>query len=58
MEWKVLKSKYLAQDKPWFTTRVDTVQLPNGEILENYYVLEYPDWVTIIAITTEEEFVL
>ncbi|WP_235298333.1 NUDIX hydrolase [Portibacter marinus] len=57
MEWKVLKSRYISRDKPWFTARVDTVKLPNGEVLENYYVLEYPDWVTVIAITEEDQFV-
>jgi ADP-ribose pyrophosphatase len=57
MKWKVLKSKYIANDPPWFTTRVDTVQLPNGEVLENYYVLEYPDWVTVLALTEDEQFV-
>lgn len=57
MKWKVLKSRYIAKDPPWFTTRADTVELPNGEVLENYYVLEYPDWVTVIAITDLDEFV-
>lgn len=58
MKWKVLKSKYLAKDPPWFQVRVDTVQLPSGEILENYYVLEYPDWVTVLAITKEDKVVM
>jgi ADP-ribose pyrophosphatase len=57
MKWKVLKSRYIAKDPPWFTTRVDTVQLPSGEVLENYYVLEYPDWVIVLAITDEDKFV-
>ncbi|GLR15541.1 NUDIX hydrolase [Portibacter lacus] len=57
MEWKVLSSKYIAKDPPWFTTRVDKVELPNGEILDNYYVLEYPDWAIALALTEDDKFI-
>lgn len=56
-KWKVLKSEYLSR-KPWFTVRKDHVRLPNGNEIEDYYVLEYPDWVNIIAITKEKKFVM
>ncbi len=58
MKWKVLESTYLRKDPPWFQVRVERVQLPNNEILENYYVLEYPNWVAVIAITTDDKIVL
>jgi 8-oxo-dGTP pyrophosphatase MutT (NUDIX family) len=32
--------------------------LPNGTIIEDYNVLEYPDWVNIVAITPEGMVVL
>jgi 8-oxo-dGTP pyrophosphatase MutT (NUDIX family) len=32
--------------------------LPNGTIIEDYNVLEYPDWVNIVAITPERMAVL
>ncbi|RAJ08835.1 8-oxo-dGTP pyrophosphatase MutT (NUDIX family) [Chitinophaga skermanii] len=55
--WKVLNSSYVSQ-RPWFTARVDHVQLPNGNEIEEYYILEYPEWVNVIAITKEKEFVM
>lgn len=58
MKWKVISSKYLANDPPWYTTRVETVELPNGEVLENYYILEYPNWVSVIAITEDNQIVM
>ena len=58
MKWKVLASKYLAKDAPWFTVRVEKVELPNGEILENYYILEYPHWACVIAITVDHKIVM
>jgi 8-oxo-dGTP pyrophosphatase MutT (NUDIX family) len=56
MRWKTLKSEYLIR-RPWLTARRDAVQLPNGEINDEFYVLEYPDWVNIIAITTDGKYV-
>lgn len=55
-KWKVLKSEYLHQ-RPWLTVRKEEVQLPNGNIIPEYYILEYPDWVNVIAITKERKFV-
>lgn len=55
--WKVLMSEYLAR-KPWFTVRHESLALPDGGRIEDYYVFEYPDWVNVIAITKEGRFVL
>ena len=56
MKWKTLLQKYLIE-KPWLTARVDKVELPTGAIIDEYYVLEYPDWVNTIAITKDGMFV-
>jgi len=56
MTWKTLKKEYLIQ-RPWLTARRDVVELPDGRINNEYYVLEYPDWVNIIAITNDNKFV-
>lgn len=57
MNWKTLDSKYLFK-KPWLTARVDKVQLPTGAIIDEYYILEYPEWVNTIAINKDGQFVL
>ncbi|MDE6207997.1 MAG: NUDIX hydrolase [Muribaculaceae bacterium] len=56
-KWKLLESEYLYR-RPWLTARRDKVELPDGRIHPEYYVLEYPSWVNIIAITEDGEFVL
>lgn len=56
-KWKILESRYLIR-RPWLTARVDKVELPNGVVHPEYYVLEYPTWVNIIAITTDGCFVM
>ena len=56
-KWEVLHSEYLIQ-RPWLTARRDCVRLPNGVENDEYYVLEYPDWVNVIAITAEGKFLM
>lgn len=55
--WKILESEYLIK-RPWLTARRDKVQLPDGRINDEYYVLEYPDFVNVIAITTDGMFIM
>ena len=57
MHWKIIDSEYIIR-RPWLTARRDTVQLPDGRINDEYYILEYPDWVNVIAITKGGEFVM
>ncbi len=56
-KWKTLSSEYLFK-RPWLTARKDVVQLPNGRVYDEYYVLEYPDWIGVIAITEDGRMVL
>lgn len=55
-KWKVLRSEYLAR-RPWFTVRRESVALPNGTVVPEWYIFEFPDWVNVIALTREGEFV-
>ncbi len=57
MKWEVLESEYLHR-RPWLTVRRDKVRLPNGTVHPEYYVLEYPTWVNVIALTPEGKFVM
>lgn len=56
-KWETIKSEYLVK-RPWLTARRDVVKLPNGQIYDEYYVLEYPDWVNVIAIDEEGRMVM
>lgn len=41
--WTVLSRTYLLE-RWWMKLRVDEVRLPDGQVLPEYHVLEYPDW--------------
>ena len=55
--WTLLSSTYSFRDR-WLTLRSDTVELPGGETLTPYHVIESPDWVNAIAITDDGNIVL
>jgi ADP-ribose pyrophosphatase len=55
--WKTLNSSYLYQT-PYGNLRKDTCELPTGQIIQDYYVAEYSDWVNAIVITKNLQIVL
>lgn len=57
MEWKTIKSEYLFKDL-WFTVRKDTCVRPDGKLVDPYYVYEFPEWVTAVALTKEGKIIM
>lgn len=57
MNWKILDSTYSFKC-PWINVRKDHVRMPSGVEIPDFYVSELPDWVNIIAITKEGQFVI
>jgi len=57
LEWEKLNTKYLINEK-WATLRVDSCRMPDGRLIPDYYVLEYPDWVNAVALTEDGKFIL
>jgi len=57
MEWTTEHSRIVFEDH-WIKLRADRCSLPSGVTVDPYYVLEYPDWVNVVAITVEQQVVL
>jgi ADP-ribose pyrophosphatase len=57
MNWKLLESHYMYRDR-WLHVRADKCELPDGRIMEPYYVIEVPDWTNMVIITKDERIVL
>ncbi len=53
----MLDSEYLYKT-PFGNLRKDKCELPNGLVINDYYVNEYSDWVNAIVITKENKVVL
>lgn len=56
-KWETVSSEHIFR-RPWLTVRHDKVKLPDGRINPEFYVLEYPDWVNVIAITKDGHIVM
>ncbi|MCY1519876.1 Methanol dehydrogenase activator [compost metagenome] len=56
-KWQKLASKYLVKEK-WATLRVDTCKIQGGKVKDDYYVLEYPNWVNAVALTESGKLIL
>ncbi len=56
--WRVEASRYVYECLPYLRVLEDRVWLPNGACIPNYFVFEYPDWVSVLAETTDRRLVL
>lgn len=57
LNWEILSARHLLKDR-WISLRADTCSMPDGKVVEPYYVLEYPHWVNITAITEQQEVIM
>ena len=55
--WRILSSRTIVKDR-WVDLRADRCVTPSGAEISPYYVLGYPDWVHVVALTTDDRMVL
>ena len=51
--WRVAGSRLIHADR-WIRLRADHCITPEGAVLDPYYVLEYRDWVHVVAVTDDD----
>ena len=56
--WKVVKSENILHLGPWLSVRQECVELPSGKQIPTWYVMEFPDWINVIAITKDGKMVM
>ena len=57
-KWRVLKSTPLLNLGPWLNVRQEVVELPNGTQIPAWFVMDFPNWINVIAITKDGDFVM
>ncbi len=55
--WQRLGSRYVLNDR-WIAVRADDCVSAAGVEIAPYYVLEYPDWVQIVALDADDNVVM
>lgn len=55
--WRVVRSRRTYQDD-WLTLRTDDCVTAHGTSIDQYHVVEQPDWVNVVALTANREVFL
>ncbi len=55
-KWQIIQSKMVVNQK-WCQVRQDEIELPNGKIIDDYFVYIKPDVALILPITCEGDIV-
>jgi ADP-ribose pyrophosphatase len=56
--WNVLSSKEVFDATPWLRVIEERVELPNGDVVEDYYQIQMADSSVVIATTPEDKIVM
>jgi ADP-ribose pyrophosphatase len=56
-DWQILNSHYIINDR-WMKLRSDRCQMPSGDIIDPYYVMESNDFINVVPLTAQNEVVL
>jgi len=57
MNWKIISSQYILKHN-YFTARKDICQMPDGTIVDPYFVVELPTSVCAVAVTSDNKIIL
>jgi ADP-ribose pyrophosphatase len=57
-EWRVLSNRDVLDASPFLKVRVETIELPDGRRIPDYYQLEMPSFACIFAETLEGQIIV
>lgn len=57
-KWKVIRSENILRLGPWLSVRQECVEMPSGVQIPTWYVLEFPNWINVIAETQDGKLVM
>jgi 8-oxo-dGTP pyrophosphatase MutT (NUDIX family) len=55
--WRVLESRVLLEDR-WIRVRADRLMTGAGVEISPWYVMGYPDWAVVVALTADDRLVM
>ena len=55
--WETLSTRNVVNN-PWLRLDAEAVRTPAGTVLDPWWILDFPDWVLIVPVTTAGELVL
>ena len=55
--WKTKTRKVILEQRPWLVVEHHTVELPDGKLIPEWPWIITPDYVNVVAVTEEGEFI-
>ena len=55
-KWKIIKSQMVFENQ-WCQVRQDEVELPNGQVIDDFFVNVRQDFVVVLAVTQQQEII-
>ena len=55
--WKTKTRKVILEQRPWLVVEHHTVELPDGRLIPEWPWIITPDYVNVVAVTEEGEFI-
>lgn len=56
--WHTISTATLLDVHPWFSVLCDTIELPSGKVIDDYYRIKAPDYVLICAMNQDGRVLL
>ncbi len=54
--WKTKSRQTLLDRRPWLVVEDHSIELPNGKLITNWSWVITPDYVNVVAVTKEQDF--
>ena len=55
--WEIVQRQQVVDAAPWLQLWRETVRLPDGRLVSDYYRLEQPDYVVVFALTAADQVI-
>jgi 8-oxo-dGTP pyrophosphatase MutT (NUDIX family) len=55
--WRQISTQEVFSNR-YFRLRIDECELGNGKIMPKYFILDFPDWVQVVALNKRNELIL
>ena len=57
-KWEALSKESILVKKPWFEVFRESVRLPDGEVIQEYYGIEMPHYTAVFAVTEDQKIMV
>ena len=57
-KWESLTKELILDKKPWFEVFSESIRLPDGEVIPEYYEIEMPHYTAVFAVTEDQKVIV